>query len=232
MLLYVTYMLKPESVIGADVRRLLVFFKMNPVFFSVFIVTMAYMFILLLLTIVRFVRSLRINLLSGEKRNIIMILVGFIPTSFALLFSYFLFLPLQSGIYIYLAISSFYTVYFIALLFSFGYVDRIAAVRTLLTYPLLLVIIFTLFKYGLIELNLSLAEGFGIDLQIILLAELLVLILFLQPVVKFFESRLFRAGAAASGDFHRLLKESAGRLSGSSRSESFRAFLRISFGIS
>jgi signal transduction histidine kinase len=152
--------------------------------------------------------------MSGEKRNVIMIIAGFIPTSFALLFSYFLFLPLQSGIYIYIAISSFYTVYFIILLIFFGYVDRIAAVRTLFTYPALFIVIIILFKYGLNELNLRASAMFGVDLQIALLAEILLLLLLFQPLLKIFESQLFRKGSTAPGDFHRLLKSAGGGLVG------------------
>lgn len=214
LVLFFTYLLKPESIMGADVRRIFEFYKTNPVFFAAYIITMIYMLLLLVLTIIRFIRSFRLNLMSGEKRNVIMIIAGFIPTSFALLFSYFLFLPLDSGINIYIVISSFYTVYFIILLFCFGYVDRTAAVRTLFTYPLVTAILFILFKYGLSDFNLRLLGLFRIDLQIILLSEMLLLMLVLQPVVKLFESRLYRQASAVPGDFHRLLKGAAADLVG------------------
>ncbi|MBI9107981.1 MAG: hypothetical protein JEZ04_14635 [Spirochaetales bacterium] len=214
VLLFFTYKLKLDSALGADLRQIIAFFKTNPLFFSIYVIAIIYMLLLLVLTIVRFVKAFRLKLMPGEKRNIIMIITGFIPTSFALLFSYFLFLPLRSGIYIYIAASSFYTIYFIILLFSFGYVDRIAAVRTLFTYPLLFLIIFILFEYGLSELNIRLVKIFKIDLQFFMLTEVLVLMLLLQPLMKFMEARLFKAGKAGSRDFHRLLKDSTGGLAG------------------
>ena len=211
--LFLTYIIKLEAISNKDINQIVGFFKENPFFFSIYTLMFIYAFLLLSLTIFRFFNSLKMNLMPGEKRNILMILAGFIPTSLALIFSYFLFLPLRLGINIYLSISAFYTVYFIILLFSFGYVDRKAAARTLFTYPLTIVIIVILFNYGLTDLNMRITRMFGFESSFILLVELLVLLLLIQPIVRLLESRLIRGGSGnISSDFHRLLKESSSKV--------------------
>ena len=204
--LFLSYMLRIESFSNVEIAHVLGYIRESPVFFTFYAIMLVYAFLLLLLTIIKFSRAFRLNLMLGEKRNIIMILAGFIPTSLALIFSYFLFLPLRSGISIYLIISGFYTVFFIILLFSFGYVDKKAAFRTLFSYPATIIIIFVLFNYGLSDLNRMLDKLFSFEQPVLLLVEILVLLFLLQPLVRAFESRLIRSGGSTNSDFHRMLK--------------------------
>ena len=212
--LFLSYLYRQTTVSEVDLEQIVAYFKTEPVFFTFYIMMFFYAFSILGVTIIRFVKSYRNNLMSSEKRNIIMILIGFIPTSLMMIFAYFIFLPLRSGINIYLVVSSFYTLYFIILLLSFGYVDRKAAIRTLFTYPVTVVIILILFEYGLTDFNNYLSGIFGLDLSVILITELLLAMLLLQPIIRFIEARLFVTSTTGSSDFHRLLKSSTGRLVG------------------
>ncbi|HAK44476.1 MAG TPA: hypothetical protein DCO79_00935 [Spirochaeta sp.] len=211
--LFFTYLLKPEVVSKADVFHIFEFFKIIPAFFVFYIIMFIYTSGLLAVTIRKFIKSCNMNLMASEKRNIIMIIAGFIPTSIFMLFSYFLFLPLRSGMKIYLVLSAFYTVYFIILLLSFGYLDKKAIVRTLFTYPVTIVIIVLIFNYGLKGFNDNISSHFGLNPSIVLFSEILILMLLLFPVVRVFESRLLRGGSSVPGDFHNSLKKSAAGLS-------------------
>lgn len=201
-----------SAVSEASLLQVYWYLKLNPVFFAFYILMLFYAFVILSITIRRFVRSYKLNLMSSEKRNILMLIAGFIPTSLLMIFAYSIFLPLRSGINVYLFVSSFYTFYFIILLLSFGYVDRKAAVRTLFTYPVTIIIILILFDYGLADLNLYLSEGLGLSLSVILVTEILLAMLLLQPLVRLLESRLFISSMTVSTDFHRLLKTSSASL--------------------
>ncbi len=212
--LFLSYLLKNETVTQADVFHVVRFFKINPVFFSIYIIMFGYAFTLLAVTILRFSKSYRLNLMKAEKRNIIMVLTGFIPTSLSMIFAYFIFLPLRSGINFYLVISSFFTVYFIILMLSFGYLDRKAAVRTLFSYPVTIIIIIILFEYGMNDLNAYVIQTLGLKLEILLVSEILLLMLFLQPIIRMFESRLYIGNAPATGDFHKLMKDNSANLVG------------------
>ncbi|MDC7226319.1 MAG: ATP-binding protein [Spirochaetales bacterium] len=212
--LFLAYLNKPEAVSETDVFHILTFFKINPTFFILYILMFIYASWLLTVTISRFLGSYHMNLMTAEKRNILMILAGFIPTSILLIFGYFLFLPLRSGIWVYLGISAFYTIYFIILLLSFGYLDRRAIVRTLFTYPLAIFIVFFLFNFLLADMNEILCSLLGIDISIVLVAEILILIFILLPVFRIFERRLFIGSGNRTGGFHNQLKNSAIDLSG------------------
>ena len=214
VLLFFTYLAKPETVSQADVFHIINFLRIDPQFFVFYIIMFIYASWLLALTIRRFIKSYRLNLIPAEKRNIIMIIIGFIPTSISMIFSYFLFLPLRSGIKIYIFISSFYTIYFIILLLSFGYLDVKAVIRTLFTYPITFILIFIIFYYGLTEINDYIFGVVGIDPQLLIASEVMILIFLLLPVVRIFESRLLRGSRAGKSNFHNSLKFSAAGLSG------------------
>lgn len=212
--LFLSYLQLPETISQSDLKRIISFIKTTPVFFTFYIIMFIYTSVLLYLTIWRFAKTFKMNLLSGEKRNIMMILTGFIPTSMLMIFSYFLFLPLRSGINVYLIVSTIYTIYFIILLLSFGYLDKKAAARTLFTYPVTVIIIFVLFNYVLVDINTYICELMGLSLAVVLAAEILILMLVIQPLIRIFESRLIRGKSISSGDFHKLMKDVSGRLVG------------------
>ncbi len=212
--LFFSYLLKPQTITWSDIMKIVSFFTINPFFFLIYILVFIFSLILLVVTIFRFINSYRQNLMKQEKRNIIMIIAGFIPTSLSIIFAYFIFLPLRKGINIYLVVSTFYTLYFILLLLSFGYVDKKAAIRTLFSYPVSVIIILVLFNYVLSDLNIYISNALGIDLTVLLVAEILLFLLVMQPLIRAFESRLYRFPSPVSGDFHRLLKDNAHKLVG------------------
>ncbi len=212
--LFFSYLLKPQTIRWSDIMKIVSFFKINPFFFLIYVLVFIFSLILLAVTIFRFIKSYRQNFMKQEKRNIIMVIAGFIPTSLSIIFAYFIFLPLHKGINIYLVVSTFYTIYFILLLLSFGYVDKKAAIRTLFSYPVSVIIILFLFNYVLSDLNVYLSNALGLDLTVLLIAEILLFLLGMQPLIRTFEARLYRFPSPVSGDFHRMLKDNAHKLVG------------------
>lgn len=205
--LFFSYLYKPETLALNEIMHFGEFLKMNPVFFTTYIIMFIYIFILLVLTIIRFVKSFQLNLLPVEKRNVTMILAGFVPMSILLIFSYFIFQPLRSGINVFLIVSTFFTCYFIILLLSFGFLDKKAALRALFNYPVTIIIILVLFNYGLSDINNYFCEILNLDLPILLVVEIMIVFLILQPLIRFFESRLIKGGPSGTSDFHKLVKD-------------------------
>ena len=108
----------------------------------------------------------------------------------------------------------FYTIYFIILLLSFGYLDVKAVIRSLFTYPVTFALIFIIFQYGLTEVNEYIFGLLGLRPPLMIAGEVMILIFLLMPIVRLFESRLIKGGHSSSGDFHNSLKLSAAGLSG------------------
>ncbi len=162
----------------------------NPLYFALHSLALTYILFLLTLTIYRIIISLKLPLLKRERRAVIMVLTGFIPLSVVLLFNYLIFLPLRGGIYYYLVLSSSYTIYFILLVFEFGYIDRKALSRFFIIYPLTLVTIIFLYNKLLRELNRIISENLYISTTFLTSLEIVVFFIFFYPLMTVLESKV------------------------------------------
>ncbi|MDC7127022.1 MAG: histidine kinase dimerization/phospho-acceptor domain-containing protein [Spirochaetales bacterium] len=188
--------------------------RRNPIFTVFFVLMFVYVCLLLVLTIRRFAKNLKMDLLDVEERNVVMILVGFIPISILLIFSYFIFLPLKAGVEIFIPLSSFFTIYFIILLLCFGYLDRKAAFRTLFMYPLSIIILLFVFGELLNNFNLRVAEIMQTTLSVVIILELFFLLMVFQFLFKIFELKVFQNTNYGEAGFHQILKKVPGDLTG------------------
>jgi nitrogen-specific signal transduction histidine kinase len=171
-----------------------------------------YILILLFLTSRRLILSFRLPLLKKERQTIILILTGFIPLSFILLFSYLLFYPLKWGIYLYLIASATYTVFFIFLLFQFGFIERKALVRVFILYPGVIGALFLLFSTFLTGFNQTAMEVLHINEAFVLSVEVLIFIALLSPAIRALEQALENRILPIKQNFHEALKDASFRL--------------------
>ncbi len=159
----------------------------NPLYFVLHMVVLVYILFLLSMTIYKLIGSLRLRLLRRERRTVIMVLAGFIPLSFVLLFNYLIFLPLKGGMYFYLALSSVYTIYFLILIFQFGYIDRKSLSRFFIIYPFILVFMIIVYEYFLSSLNSIIAEKLYVKKTFLVSLEILIFFILMSPLVSVLE---------------------------------------------
>ncbi len=177
----------------------------NPVYFSIYLVMIIYQLSLLSLTIFRVAGSLKLNLLQRERKTVIMVLTGFIPLSLILLFNNFVFLPSRVGIYFYLANSGIYTVYFLLLIFQFGYIDRKAVFRFFIIYPSLLGFITILYNRALVPINSLIINSLFIHESFLIILELLLIFNFSIPLIRILENRIDSLMNPSLTDIHKIL---------------------------
>lgn len=168
-----------------------------------------YILILLTLTTRRLIRSLKLPILKKERRSIILILTGFIPLSFILLFNYLLFYPLRWGIYLYLAASTAYTIFFLFLLLQFGYIERKSLVRVFIIYPLVIGGLLLLFQFFLSDFNALLIDLFNINHAFLMSVEILIFFALLSPLSRVLENLLGSSMFPIKTNFHEALREAS-----------------------
>ncbi len=178
-ILFFRYLIQPQKYINK-----------NPVYFGIYSIVLVYLLSLLSITIYRLALSLKLNLLKRERKTVIMVLVGFIPLSLILLFNNLIFLPLKGGIYFYLAGSAIYTVYFLILIFQFGYIDRKAVSRFFIIYPALFGLILLLYNRLLSPLNSLIASSLFITMPFLIILELLLFFTLSAPLIRILEDRI------------------------------------------
>ncbi len=177
----------------------------NPVYFSIYLVMIIYQLSLLSLTILRIAGSLKLKLLQRERKTVIMILTGLIPLSLILLFSNFVFLPLRRGVYFYLAHSGIYTVYFLLLIFQFGYIDRKAVFRFFIIYPSFLGFITILYNKALVPLNSLIINSLFIHESFLIILELLLIFNFSISLIRILENRIDSLMNPSLTNIHKIL---------------------------
>ncbi len=168
-----------------------------------------YILILLTLTTRRLIRSLKLPILKKERQTIFLILTGFIPLSFILLFNYLLFYPLGWGIYLYLIASTTYTVFFLFLLLQFGYIERKSLVRVFIIYPLVIGGLLLLFQFFLSDFNELLIDLFNINNAFLMSVEILVFFAVLSPLIRSLENLLGSSMFPIRTNFHEALRDAS-----------------------
>lgn len=171
-----------------------------------------YILILLFLTSRRLIRSFRLPLLKRERRTLLLILIGFIPLSFFILFNYLLFYPLKWGIYLFLSASTAHTVFFIFLLLQFGFIERKALTRVFIVYPMVIVGLFLLYRFLLQNFNASMVSRFNINQPFLISIEILIFFSILSPFTRFLEHLLGSIALPIKENFHQALRESSSKL--------------------
>ncbi len=171
-----------------------------------------YILILLVLTSRRLILSLRLPILRRERHTVILLLIGFIPLSFVLLFNYLLFYPLSWGIYLYLSASTVYTVFFVFLVIQFGFIERKALVRVFILYPALIGVLFLIFRVFLTDFNSTVIELFKINGSFLMSVEVLVFFALLSPLTKLVEDNMVNIIIPIKQNFHEALKDGSAKL--------------------
>lgn len=190
VVLILTYKSQTSIISFKDIIQPQRYIQRNPVYFSIYSAVLVYLLFLLSLTVFRLAKSLKLKLLKRERKNVIMVLAGFIPLSLILLFNNFIFLPLKGGIYFYLVGSGIYTVYFLILIFQFGYIDRKAVLRFFIIYPTLLFIILFFYNKVLSPLNSILINFLFISRSFLTILELMLFFALSVPLIRFLENRI------------------------------------------
>ena len=190
IVLLLTYKSESSILFSRDLIRPQKYIHKNPVYFGIYSAVLVYLLSLLSITVYRLALSLRLNLLKRERKTVIMLLVGFIPLSLILLFNNLIFLPLKGGIYFYLAGSGIYTIYFLILIFQFGYIDRKAVSRFFIIYPALFGLILLLYNRLLVPLNSLIASSLFITMPFLLILELLLFFALSAPLIRILEDRI------------------------------------------
>ena len=190
IILILTY--KPESSVISfkDLIHPHGYIHKNPGYFSIYSAVLVYLLFLLSVTVFRLAKSLKFKLLKRERKTVIMVLAGFIPLSLILLFNNIIFLPLKGGIYFYLIGSGIYTIYFLILIFQFGYIDRKAVFRFFIIYPALLFIILILYNRALSPLNSLLTHFLFISRSFLIILELMFFFLLSLPLIRILENKI------------------------------------------
>ncbi len=186
----------------------------NPLYFIFYIFVMVYILFLLFMTVYRLIRSLKFRLLKRERKTVIMVLMGFIPLSFALLFNYLIFLPLKGGIYFYLTLSSVYTIYFLILIFQFGYIDRKSISRFFIIYPLLLLFMIIVYEYFLSSANCVIAKKLYVKKTFLVSLEILLFFILVSPIVSILERKVGKIIAPVASNLCEVLRSASVNLSG------------------
>jgi len=190
VILILTYKSQTSIISFKDIIHPHRYIQRNPVYFSIYSAVLVYLLFLLSLTVFRLAKSLKLKLLKRERKTVIMVLAGFIPLSLILLFNNFIFLPLKGGIYFYLVGSGIYTVYFLILIFQFGYIDRKAVSRFFIIHPALLFIILIFYNKVLSPLNSILLNFLFISRSFLTILELMLFFALSVPLIRFLENRI------------------------------------------
>ncbi len=186
----------------------------NPLYFILYMLVMVYILFLLSVTIYRLIQSLKLRLLKRERKTVLMVLAGFIPLSFVLLFNYLIFLPLKGGIYFYLTLSCVYTIYFLILIFQFGYIDRKSLSRFFIIYPLLLLFMIVAYEYFLSAVNSVIAEKLYVKETFLVSLEILIFFILLSPLVSILERWVGKIIAPVPSNLCEVLRRASVNLSG------------------
>ncbi|MCD6123164.1 MAG: hypothetical protein J7K04_15110 [Spirochaetales bacterium] len=210
--LILTYKQESSVIYFKDFIRPQRYIQKNPVYFSIYSAVIVYLLILLSVTVFRLSKSLKLKLLKRERKTVIMVLTGFIPLSLILLFNNFIFLPLKGGIYFYLAGSGIYTIYFLILIFQFGYIDRKAVSRFFIIYPAFLFIILILYNKVLTPLNSALINYLFIPGSFLIILELMLFFAFSVPIIRIFENRIGFILSSSPINIHEILSMAGPKL--------------------
>lgn len=184
----------------------------NPVYYTLYLLNFIFICVLLALTIRRMVKSLELPLLKRERKTVIMIFVGFIPLSVVLVFNYLIFIPFKGGIYFYLLASVVYTIYFIILVFRFGFLDMKSINRVFLLLPVFFILLVLLYTHALPPLHGLIRELFGLKEPVILSFEILLFITVVPPLLRFLNRFFGRNRPGESEFFFHTLKDAAAEL--------------------
>ncbi|HOV64736.1 MAG TPA: hypothetical protein PLG43_12730, partial [Spirochaetia bacterium] len=139
---------------------------------------------LLTMTVVRFVSSLSLPLTERERTTVLMIVAGFVPISFVMIFNFFFFRSTSAGYWIYCATSVLHTIYFSVLTFRFGFVDRKRIFRIFVFFPANIGVIAVAYLYAFKPLNRWLSSIFPVNEAFFLGIELVIVSLLFSAVYR------------------------------------------------
>ncbi|MBN2049559.1 MAG: hypothetical protein JW760_03885 [Spirochaetales bacterium] len=186
----------------------------NPIYYILYLLNFLFLCVLLTLTIIRMVRSLKLPLLEREKKTVIMVLIGFIPLSVLLVFNYLIFTLFLGGVYFYLAVSLGYTFYFIILVFRFGFLDMKSINRVFLLLPGFFIILIVLYTRVLPPVHALIQDILGLSEPVIVSLEILLFIVAVPPLLRLVYRLVARNRPGESEFFFHTLKSAAGELVG------------------
>jgi signal transduction histidine kinase len=172
------------------VRQPISLLKTNATYYMFYVMLMIYIVAVLSLIPIRLKKILRLTLLDKERKNLILLSVGFIPLSLFLMFNYLIFQPLKSGMVFFIITAIGYTVFFIFLLLQFGFLDRKALIRVFVVYPILIALLVSLYSQLFYSIHEGLAGFFNIPVAFIQSFEILIFVLALTPLIEYLEKKI------------------------------------------
>ena len=188
------------------------FFRANLLFYTTQFLVFAYITVLLILTTRRLFQALKKPILEREKNSVIMILIGFLPLSLILLTVTITYIPFSGGSTVFLVASSLWTVYFILLMFHFGFFEGKTFVRVFFIYPVYIGLMALLYTVFFRELNMVLSDLFNVSIAFLLSMEIIIFLSVLSPIIRMLESRLGDAVVPVSSTIHEGIKNVQSRL--------------------